>query len=142
MSGKGRKSTLTGFVFLGFSILLCAGAQLLLKRAMADVGGVPSLAALAAYLPELIRVPVIAGLSLYGIGTALWLGCLTRLDLSVAYPASALQFLLIFAGAWWLFDESVNLPRIVGAVIVLAGVLMLTLDRRETAAEESPPSGS
>ena len=132
--GAGASSPTAGFVLLGVSVLLCAGAQLVLKRAMMEVGSVPALDGLVGYLPELLRGSVLAGLGLYAAGTALWLACLTRLDLSVAYPASAIQFLLIFAGAWWLFDEGVTWPRITGAVIVLAGVLMLSLDGKETTA--------
>ena len=142
MNRRFSRSTLAGFVLLGASVLLCAGSQLLLKRAMAEVGGVPSIEGLASYLPGLVRFPVIAGLGLYGLGTALWLSCLTRLDLSVAYPASALQFLLIFAGAWWLFDESISWPRMAGAVIVLTGVLLLTLDKTDGASETAPGSTS
>jgi len=82
-------------VLLGASVLLCAGSQLILKQAMVDVGGVPTLDRLIAYLPGLFRFPVIAGLGLYAMGTTLWLGCLTRLELSVAYPASAVQSLWV-----------------------------------------------
>ena len=98
---------------------------------MADVGGLPDFSGLPIYLLELIRVPIVGGLALYAAGTALWLVCLTKLDLSVAYPASAVQFLLIFTGAWHFFDEPITISRLVGATIVLAGVLLLTLDRNE-----------
>jgi drug/metabolite transporter (DMT)-like permease len=116
-------------IALAVGILCCASSQLLLKFGMAGITSLPSLDSLPAYAIELIQLPIVAGLALYAIGTGLWLVCLTKLDLSVAYPASAVQFLLIFAGAWHFFGEPVSGIRLLGAAVVLLGVLLLTLDR-------------
>ena len=126
-----------GLIALTISVLCCAASQLLLKLGMAGIGTLPSFDGLAAYAVQLIRLPIVGGLALYAIGTVLWLICLTKLDLSVAYPASAVQFLLIFAGAWCLFDEPMTTPRLIGAAVVLIGVLLLTMDRKQ---RDTPPS--
>ncbi|MDA0813853.1 MAG: 4-amino-4-deoxy-L-arabinose transferase [Verrucomicrobia bacterium] len=119
-----------GLLALAVSIVCCAASQLLLKSGMSAIGTLPALNNLPAYAVSLITPPIIGGLMLYAFGTALWLICLTKLDLSVAYPASAVQFLLIFAGAWYFFGEPVTNPRLAGAAVVIAGVLLLTLDRK------------
>lgn len=128
-----------GMVVLGISVLCCAASQLLLKSAMASAGSLPSLAAFPSYLPQLITLPIVAGLALYAAGTGLWLICLTRLELSVAYPASAVQFLLIITGAWHFFDEPVSGIRLAGACVVLAGVLLLAFDAKNSSPGPARP---
>ncbi|MCB1097055.1 MAG: hypothetical protein KDN22_15890 [Verrucomicrobiae bacterium] len=121
-----------GLLALAVSILCCAASQLLLKSGMSSIGTLPALDNVPAYALGLITPPIVGGLMLYAFGTALWLVCLTKLDLSIAYPASAVQFLLIFAGAWYFFGEPVTTPRLAGAAVVLVGVLLLSLDRKPT----------
>ncbi|MEL7339624.1 MAG: multidrug resistance protein, partial [Bacteroidota bacterium] len=60
-----------------------------------------------------------------------WLLCLTKLDLSFAYPAGTLQYLFIFMGAWWWFDENISLLRIAGLVVIVIGVIVLALDNKK-----------
>lgn len=130
----------SGLLALAVSVVCCAASQLLLKFGMTGLGELPTLGSLPAYAFQLIKLPIVGGLALYAVGTGLWLMCLTRLDLSVAYPASAVQFLLIFAGAWSFFDEPVTTSRLVGAVIVLIGVLLLTVDRKAASASSATSS--
>lgn len=131
-----------GLLALVASVLCCASSQLLLKSGMAGVSRLPSIDSLPTYFLDLVQIPIVTGLALYAIGTGLWLTCLTKLDLSVAYPASAVQFLLIFAGAWHFFDEPVSSVRLLGAIVVLAGVLLLTLDRRQSSSPASSTPSS
>ena len=130
---KDSSNKTLGLLALAVSTLCCAASQLLLKSGMSAICTLPTLNHLPGYALSLITPPIVGGLMLYACGTALWLVCLTRLDLSVAYPASAVQFLLIFAGAWYFFGEPVTTPRLAGAAVVLAGVLLLTLDRKPVA---------
>ena len=78
-------------VALLLSIAICTASQLLLKHAITGEG---------TFFAKLFTLPVIAGLAAYATGTGLWVACLRKLDLSFAFPASALQHVLIVAGAW------------------------------------------
>ena len=77
----------------------------------------------------MINVQIIGGLILYALGTILWLMCLSKLDLSFAYPAATVQYLLVFAGAWILFNEEISPMRIAGLVVITAGVIIMSLDK-------------
>lgn len=115
--------SMSGLGALILSVLLCSSAHLLLRTA-AD--GHEALA--------LITAPRIwIGLIIYGLGTGLWILCLRRLDLSLAYPASALQLIIIYAGSAMILGESIPPLRIIGAGIILLGIALLFIERRRHA---------
>lgn len=123
-----KSDQLTGIFYLILDILISVVAQLVLKHAMHNLGSIPEEAPLTDYLLNMISFPVIAGLALYGLGIVFWILCLTKLDLSFAYPAGTMQYFLIFIGAWILFDEQINFLRIAGALVIIAGVVVMSKD--------------
>lgn len=106
------------------SVLLCASAHLILRHAASDLGG-SDLGSL------FFDLRILFGLAVYGLGTALWLYCLGKLDLSLAFPASAIQFVLVFAGAKWILGEPIPALRLIGGIIILVGIILLFFERRE-----------
>jgi drug/metabolite transporter (DMT)-like permease len=60
---------------------------------------------------------------------------------SVAYEFVLAPFVATALGAW-LLDESVSPLTVVGAVLVLAGVYIGALSRREQTPADAPPSGA
>ena len=109
---------------LAASVLLCAAAHVILRWAAGGGGEVLELA---------MRPGVWLGLAVYGCGTGLWILCLRRLDLSFAYPASALQMVLVYAGAALLLGESIPPLRLVGAGVILFGIGLLAFEGRSRA---------
>jgi len=105
-------------------------AQLVLKAAMMKVGEFEIDDNWLRYAYGMINIEIIGGLFLYGTGTILWILCLTKLDLSLAYPAGTLQYLLIFAGAWWFFDERITAIRLLGMIVICIGVFIMSVERR------------
>ena len=76
---------------------------------------------------------IVGGLALYGCGTVLWILCLTRLELSFAYPVSTVQYLLVFLAAWWLLGEQIPPLRWLGMLVIVAGVLVMSTEREADA---------
>ncbi|MFT4550334.1 MAG: drug/metabolite transporter (DMT)-like permease [Verrucomicrobiales bacterium] len=106
------------------SVVLCASAHLILRHAASDLDG--------SDLWKLFFDPrILSGLAVYGLGTALWLFCLSKLDLSLAFPASAIQFVVVFAGAKWILGEPIPALRLVGGIIILIGIALLFFERKE-----------
>ncbi len=117
MPGRGEESRPnTALLALVLSIVVCAASHLLLKHAITGE---------AAFLEKLFTLPVIGGLAVYACGTALWIVSLRRLDLSFAFPASAMQYVLVFGGAWALLGEQIPPLRLAGVVLIIAGVFIL-----------------
>jgi len=119
MSAPNRPKALA---LLGISVLLCAAGHLLLKESANGAAG----------LGELARRPgVFIGLAVYGSGTLLWIQCLRRLDLAFAYPASAIQIVIVYLGAAAWLGEEIPLGRLIGVAIIIAGIFVLFTERRQ-----------
>lgn len=70
-----------------------------------------------------------SGFCAVGLGTISWMLVLRRADLSLAYPATALVFVLVPIGAHVLLGEALPLMRIVGLALVVFGVALVAATR-------------
>jgi drug/metabolite transporter (DMT)-like permease len=107
------------------SIALSVAAQFLLRAGVTKVTATEGRAftSLAA-LSDLANTYVIAGFFLYALGAVVWLGVLSKWEVSKAYPLVGLGFVLtLVIGA--AIGEAVTWPRVVGATLICAGVLMV-----------------
>jgi multidrug transporter EmrE-like cation transporter len=68
---------------------------------------------------------IIGGLILYGVGTLLWLGALSKIDLSQAYPFVSVGFALTAIAGWTLFGEAMTALRVGGVLTIALGVCLL-----------------
>lgn len=120
-------TTVTWALLLG-GVLLNAAAQLLLKAATRTSGvllsdsGQVSWAAAA----ELLRtVPLWVGLSCYGVSVVLWLGALSRVPVSVAYPMLSIGYVVNAFAAAALFGEALTVAKMSGILLIIVGVFVL-----------------
>ncbi|MCD5995280.1 EamA family transporter [Pseudomonas sp. CDFA 602] len=60
-----------------------------------------------------------------GLGLLVWLTVLQRLDVGVAYPMLAMNFVLITLIGRYVFNEPVDRQHWLGIVLILAGVILL-----------------
>jgi len=118
--------------FLGLifgSVTLSAIAQFLLKLGMSSVTVQQALGQshpLQAAWVVATNFQVIAGLGLYALGAILWLLVLARVDLSFAYPFVGVGFILTMILGWWVLGEPLGSARLVGTLLVVAGVLLVS----------------
>ena len=68
---------------------------------------------------------VLGGLGLYGLGTVLWLGVLSRAELSQAYPFVGLSFVLTAIFGAVLFHDTLSPSRLAGIAAIVAGVWLV-----------------
>jgi drug/metabolite transporter (DMT)-like permease len=69
---------------------------------------------------------VIGGIGLYACSALVWLMVLSRVDLSFAYPLVSTGYIAVVLLSRFLFHESVTPVRIVGALVICAGVVLIT----------------
>lgn len=69
---------------------------------------------------------VILGFALVFGGAIFWLGVISRVDLSFAYPLLALNYVIILIPSRILLNESVSPIRLIGAFIIVIGVIVIT----------------
>lgn len=109
------------FQLVGFSLLLAVG-QTLFKVAATNV---QSASHGSVDLCRLAVLPVFwAAMILYAGGTLLWIHILQSVPLSRAYPFAALGFVVVPILAVIFFSERVNLAYALGALLIVAGVVI------------------
>lgn len=69
---------------------------------------------------------VILGFVLVFGGALFWLGVIARVNLSFAYPLLALNYVIILIPSRLLLNETITPTKIIGAVIVVVGVIVIT----------------
>jgi len=65
------------------------------------------------------------GLGCYLGQFAVWMAILERSSLSAAFPTSAIAFVAIMIVSWALFGDPMGWQKILGSVIIVAGILLL-----------------
>jgi len=118
-------------VFLLISVICASCGQLLFKKGMSSFGNLQlntGITQIALKLVQVIFSPyVFSGMILYIASTVFWLIALSKADLSYAYPFTLLTFLLVLVGSYVVFHESFHLNRLVGAIIIAIGVIVVSL---------------
>jgi multidrug transporter EmrE-like cation transporter len=114
-----------GLLLVMLGTVLNVGAQVALKFAVQSVPAVsyhdPKSLLLLALNPL-----VILGLGLYAASVVNWLVVLKRMDLGLAYPLMSLGYIATFAVGVMCFHEPFNITRILGVLVIIAGVVLLT----------------
>ena len=77
-----------------------------------------------------LRTPVVfLGFGLYFCGFLIWLTILKEVNLGRAFPMTAVIYISTLASAVLLFHEVLSPTRVVGVLVIAAGVALLASDR-------------
>jgi multidrug transporter EmrE-like cation transporter len=123
----GQSMTWAAFALVLTGVLLNAVAQLALKASVNDTGiinlDIQSLLSSAGSLATNLWLWL--GLICYAISVVVWVLALSRVDVSIAYPMLSIGYIVNAVAAWHLFDEPMNLGKVVGIGIIIVGVYIL-----------------
>lgn len=109
------------------SVLLSGAGQLFLRAgarvtASDDAGG---FALLASYL----NLPLVCGITCWGVSTLLWIVILGKAELSSTYAWTSLNYVLVPLVSARLFEESLTRGQLAGMCLILAGVATVVISR-------------
>lgn len=99
--------------------VLGAAAQVLMK-----MGG-SQLPQGANAIQMLTCLPLLAGLAVYGVSTVLLILALRNSELSMMYPIIALTYVWVMILSVLIFHESLNAFKVLGVLVIVAGVAVL-----------------
>ncbi|MBU0535328.1 MAG: EamA family transporter [Nanoarchaeota archaeon] len=105
------------------SVIIISTAQVLMKNGMSmiDIPGIGSLLNLY-YLIQIGTNPyVVGGLLMYGFALILWLGAMSRADVSFILPLLSTGYILTTIFAMLFLHEQVTILRWVGVSFIFAG---------------------
>ena len=115
-----------GIPLILLAVLLGATGQVIMKMGMKIYGEVSATSVWGQLVP-ILKVPqVFLGFVCYGLSAVLWIAVVSNVDLSLAYPMVSVAYVLVFVASWLFLGESINVTRIVGLAIIVAGVLVIS----------------
>jgi multidrug transporter EmrE-like cation transporter len=117
----------SAWILVAATVLLTALGQVLIKWQAGKMGpgtAGAGLSSLMRGLQLLLNPWVLAGLLSAFLASACWMVAMTRLELSEAYPFTALNFVLILLAGHYLFSEPVTWGKAIGTLLIVAGVVV------------------
>ena len=116
---------LTNLVVIVLTVLLSAIAQLLLKIGVTNSTGGEKIGGMADLLKLFFSLPVMGGVTIYGLSVLVWLWVLSRVPLSIAYPFVGLSFIFTLIFGYFILGENVNAWRIFGTLLIACGCMFV-----------------
>lgn len=111
---------------IAISVITGVIGQTVIKMGVSKPGVSEGVSGMTALIRMILRSPlVLLGLMLYGIGALSWIGALTQMDLSVAYPFLALNFVLVALSSRIFLGEHIPWLRYAGIAVICAGILLV-----------------
>ena len=115
--------------FVAAALLVVSG-HLLIK---AGLNAAPVVAGgLSHKLLAIITQPtVLLGLGIYGFGTLCWMSAVAQTELSLLYPLTSLNYVLIAFLSYLVFGEKISAIRGSGIALIALGMVLLTRSQRK-----------
>ena len=111
------------FLLLVVAILFSTTGELFLKKGVTIAGGFEF--TVVGFARTFTTWQVLAGFALFFTGALIWLKVLSSADLSWAYPMLALGYPIVVLGSLVFLGEPVSLQRVLGSLLILAGVYVM-----------------
>lgn len=111
-------------------VLLAVAAHVLLKMGLNQLGpiGFEQMSdPVSLVLKTVSNSFLVSALPLYGASLVAWSVVLSRMQLSVAYPALSLTYIVIPFVSWLLLNEPISLIHWVGILVVAIGVFLVLM---------------
>jgi multidrug transporter EmrE-like cation transporter len=117
---------MAGYFYIVGTILFTVYGQLILKWRITNYGALPDmLQDKIFFLFKLLFDPFIfSGFIAAFVASFFWMAAMTKLELSFAYPFMSTAFVLVFLFSIFLFHEVITWHKIVGLLLIVAGIIV------------------
>jgi len=118
----------TKFLIVAVAINAVLG-QLLLKRGVAELGGLGALAMLPKFIFDAVRSPwICAAVAVQGFGYLLWMIVVSRVKLGVGTASvGGIFYILVALSAWTFYGEALTFVQWLGICLITIGVVCISL---------------
>lgn len=115
------------YIILAIAIITAVMSQLLFKKGVTNLGEIGlSAKNIFNLVINIFSNPYIfVGLILYGASFIVWLIVLSRMKLSVVYPITSMNFVLVLFASHYLFGEKLSFTQMMGVSFIIVGVIAL-----------------
>jgi len=114
------------YLYISLTIVFTVYGQLVIKWQAARSGGLPGGGAdKLLYLSHFLLNPwVISAFVAAFLASLAWIGAVSKLPLSHAYPFMSLAFVLVLFLSGLLFQEPITWPKMVGMALIVGGIVV------------------
>ena len=114
------------YVLVAATVACGVYGQMILKWQAGRAGELPAgTGDRVSYLLHLLINPwVLTALAAAGIALLTWIGALSLLDLSRAYPFVSASFVLVLICSAIFFGEALTVTKVIGALLIIAGLIV------------------
>jgi len=112
------------YFYIFLTIALTVYGQLIIKWQVGLAGELPELhAERLSYLIRVLSNPwILSGFIAAFLASVTWIGAISKLPLSYAYPFVSSAFVVVMLSSGFLFNETITPPKIIGMVCIVAGI--------------------
>ena len=82
----------------------------------------------AAFAQAIVTPALWVGIGCYVGAFLVWMTILRKSTLSAAFATSAIVFVAVMFASWWVFGEHIGSMQLLGAAVIVAGILLLGTD--------------
>ncbi len=102
-------------------------SQLIMRWRVTEAGALPTdLTGKVQYIVALLLNPwVISGIVATFLAGVSWMLAMTKFEISYAYPFVSLNYILVLAAGFLLFQESLSLTKLAGSALVILGIVII-----------------
>lgn len=114
-------------VYILSTIVFTIYSQLVMRWQVAKAGPLPDdLMVKVGYIVNLLINPwVMSGIAATFLAGVSWMLAMTKFEISYAYPFVSLNYVLILAAGFLLFQESISATKLAGSALVILGIIIL-----------------
>ena len=126
-NGNGADMHMKYILFILFTVMTNAAAQLMLKHGMMTFGPITFVGVNPVVrVLEIVFSPwVFAGFVMFVISMASHLYVISRVDLSFAFPFLSLAYVAVAVFAYFVFREDLNNYRMAGIALIVFGTVLI-----------------
>jgi len=113
--------------FILSTVLFTVYSQLIMRWQVSAAGPLPvDTSEKIGYIINLLLNPwVLSGIVSTFLAGVFWLLAMTKFEISYAYPFVSLNYILVLAAGFVLFNESINAPKLAGSALVVLGIVVI-----------------
>lgn len=117
-----------GYIYIFLTIVFTVYGQVILKQQTNLIIEIPTGTGIIPFYFKFIltRPLVLSGFISAVLASIAWLGAISKFDLSYAYPFMSLNFVVVVFLSVLLFNESINIFKIVGLLLICLGVFIVS----------------
>lgn len=114
--------------FIFSTIVFTVYSQLIMRWQVSEAGRLPhNLSDKLGYVIALLLNPwVMSGIVATFLAGVSWMLAMTKFEISYAYPFVTLNYILVLAAGYLLFQETMSITKLAGSALVILGIIVIS----------------